>query len=431
MGALEPINCFHKNTGGVRSNAILLASMRSMLACGHRVCLWTYQPERLTFLSAAVELRDANEIVPRRRVREIKNVRQLNEVIRYAFLYEQGGLWMDTDIILLRGFSVEGDYFLSSQWGHRVCGNVIYAKPFSRHMRSLFRQSMDEPGVLPRYIQSEGQELREYVANPVLFNSIDASEVHLLTKPISELAGYLQNEEVFGVHLWNQHLYENPISIPLLKPLPSLVELADKYDTDKGQVFYDRHFYSRIYEKLLSPERFSLHRLMEIGLKIDTPTRQPTPSIDLWLEYFPFAEVVGVDIDDYTNLNNDRFTAYICDEHDADQLDKVVEELRLRGQFDVIIDDNGHLPYGQQLALSKFFPLLKDGGWYFIEDLGLWKEVYETSEGASCTKELFMGMTNVDPFGVRNLPITEALFFDSHAENHLDHLLAIKKADGP
>ena len=47
-------------------------------------------------------------------------IRYFSDIFRYAVLYEHGGLWMDTDVILLRPFPFRGDHFFNLQWrgGH-------------------------------------------------------------------------------------------------------------------------------------------------------------------------------------------------------------------------------------------------------------------------------------------------------------------------
>ena len=55
------------------------------------------------------------------------------------------------------------------------------------------------------------------------------------------------------------------LSDPLAN-FPSLTNLADRFNTDKNRHTGNRHCYARIYDRLLSPRRFSLRRLMEIGL---------------------------------------------------------------------------------------------------------------------------------------------------------------------
>ncbi|MGG6547419.1 UNVERIFIED_CONTAM: hypothetical protein NY100_18650, partial [Prevotella sp. 15_C9] len=86
-----------------------------------------------------MELCDAADVVHRtlyERIETRAEIRYFSDVFRYAVLYEHGGLWMDTDVILLRPFPFRGDHFFNLQWHsgpkgeHFVCGNVIYAEPF-------------------------------------------------------------------------------------------------------------------------------------------------------------------------------------------------------------------------------------------------------------------------------------------------------------
>src|SRR5258708_21433218 len=78
-------------------------------------------------------------------------IRYFSDVFRYAVLYEHGGLWMDSDVILLRPFPFRGDHFFNLQWrgGHQrhfICGNVMYAEPYSRHLRALYELSIKRFG---------------------------------------------------------------------------------------------------------------------------------------------------------------------------------------------------------------------------------------------------------------------------------------------
>jgi hypothetical protein len=99
---------------------------------------------------------------------------------------------------------------------HFVCNNVMYAKPHSPHLKGLYESALDRffahrreygdvgPTLVSDYIASDaGAELRDWVFSPVVFNSIDWSETNLFSKPVSELADYLNDERVFGIHLWN------------------------------------------------------------------------------------------------------------------------------------------------------------------------------------------------------------------------------------
>ena len=149
-------------------------------------------------------------------------IRYFSDIFRYAALYEHGGLWMDTDVIMLPPFPFRGDHFLNLQWrdghkGHFICGNVIYAEPYSRHMRSLYEQALERffaargtvfgdigPKLLSDYIISdEGSPLQERLFSPMFFNAIDWTEVDRFNRPVADLGDYLDDERVTGIHLWN------------------------------------------------------------------------------------------------------------------------------------------------------------------------------------------------------------------------------------
>ena len=123
-----------------------------MRAVGHPVRVWSYAPAKLDFLTAhGVELRDAADVVPKslfERIVARSEIRYFSDIFRYAALYEHGGLWMDTDVVMLRPFPFRGDHFFNLQWrgghkGHFICGNAIYAEPYSRHMRALYEQALE------------------------------------------------------------------------------------------------------------------------------------------------------------------------------------------------------------------------------------------------------------------------------------------------
>ncbi len=450
--ALPQIHCFYEVLSDTAQHHSVAAATASMRAAGHPVRVWSYAPQKLEFLRPhGVELRQAADVLPKglfERIVAGSEIRYFSDVFRYAVLYEHGGLWMDTDVVLLRPFPFHGDHFLNLQWrgghqGHFICGNVMYAKPFSRHMRHLYETAIERffasnekrfgdigPKLLSDYVASDaGAELRERLGSPVFFNPIDWTELDRFDQPLGELADYLNDERVIGIHLWNAKT--NALSrdegtsliSQLSDPLgnfPSLSELADRYDTDKNRVTGNRHFYARVYDRLLSARRFSLRRLMEIGLC--NFQRPNTPSVEMWLAYFPFCHVFGIDLTDYSRLNSDRFSSVVCDQSKRDDLRAAVARFE-PGSFEVIIDDGSHASFDQQTTLRELFPLLSDGGWYFIEDLD-WHPPGDDPGSITPTKDLLReirqhgGARSVDPLGISALSceIAEILFFDSHYE---------------
>jgi len=471
--ALPQINCFYEVTSSKGEHPTLVAATRSMRAAGHPVRVWSYTPDRLDFLLPhGVEVRDASDVIPSSLFERIiggTEIRYFSDIFRYAVLYEHGGLWMDSDVILMRPFPFRGDHFFNLQWsgahkGHFICGNVMYAKPYSPHLRALYETSIKHfhdpsskqfgdigPKLLSDYIASDaGAELQRWVFSPMLFNSIDWMEIDRFDRPIAELADYLNDERVFGLHLWtarndakSDHDGDTLTSI-LIDPkgFPAFTTLADRFNTDKNRHTGNRHCYARIYDRLLSDRRLSMRRLMEIGLcrGLAEGTQTETPSVALWQSYFPFCEVVGIDLTDFSLLNNDRFRSFVCDQSKPDQLRSVAYKLE-RGSFDVIIDDGSHASFDEQLTLREFFPLLAEGGWYFIEDLD-WQPPGEDPRTISPTKGLLREIKehgkalSVDPLAISALAdqFEDILFFDSHYEldraKLLGGLVAIRKRGG-
>ncbi|MBZ9905719.1 hypothetical protein LB557_06880 [Mesorhizobium sp. BR115XR7A] len=469
--ALPQINCFYQVMSDKAEHRTLVAAMTSMRAVGHPVRVWSYAPEKLAFLVPhGVEIRNADDVMPQplfERIVAGSEIRYFSDIFRYALLYEHGGLWMDSDVILLRPFPFRGEHFFNLQWrgshkGHFICGNVIYARPYSRHLRQLYELSMERfhashgkefgdigPKLLSDYIASDaGAELREWVFSPMFFNAIDWTEIDRFDKPIAELADYLNDDRVFGIHLWTARNDARPggagapLISQLINPLdsfPTLTNLADRFNTDRNRHTGNRHAYARIYDRLLSGRRLAMRFLLEIGQSINQAqsTLAETPSVDLWKSYFPFCRVIGVDLTDHSRFNKDRFESFVCDQSKLEDLRRVTAKLE-PGSLDVIVDDGSHASFDEQLTLREFFPLLAEGGWYFIEDLD-WQPPGEDADKITPTKNLMREIQqhgsarSVDPLGVSALAdaFAEILFFDSHYELNraklLGGLVAIRK----
>lgn len=135
--------------------------------------------------------------------------------------------------------------------------------------------------------------------------------------------------------------------------------------TDKAS-----HNFLTFYEKHIQKFRNERIRLLEIGiggkahatlLKIEGGN-----SLRTWAEYFPNAEIYGVDIDasclDY-KYDTDRIKTIIGSQTDREFLNSI------EGEFDIIIDDGGHTMEQQMITFGCCFEKLKTGGVYILEDL--------------------------------------------------------------
>ena len=146
---------------------------------------------------------------------------------------------------------------------------------------------------------------------------------------------------------------------PIPKPkLPSLNELAIKWGTDKRAGI---HNYTRWYEAMWGAQRLQPVKMMEIGV-------QTGASIRMWEEFFPSARIVGMDIDPRCKAcESRRVQIIIGSQIDPAIRDQVAAE-HPKG-FEIIIDDGSHLSEHMEKSFDLYFPLLKPGGVYIIEDL--------------------------------------------------------------
>ena len=130
-----------------------------------------------------------------------------------------------------------------------------------------------------------------------------------------------------------------------------------KYQTDKSSADHD---YLSFYEERLghlTGERFSM---LEIGIFRGG-------SLKTWGEYFPNAEIVGLDIDpgarDYAGDNRHVF---IGDASRSETADFIVEK---HGRPLIVLDDGSHIWHHQIESLRYFWPKILPGGYFIMEDL--------------------------------------------------------------
>jgi hypothetical protein len=124
-----------------------------------------------------------------------------------------------------------------------------------------------------------------------------------------------------------------------------------KYNTDKFNEhgyfsFYNRHF----------PNLNDVRDVLEVGV-------YNGGSLDFLHDYFPNANIVGVDMHDKSEYNNGRITTIKCNQENRDELNKI------DGEYDLIIDDGGHTMKQQQITFGVLFRKIKSGGIFVIEDL--------------------------------------------------------------
>ncbi len=137
-----------------------------------------------------------------------------------------------------------------------------------------------------------------------------------------------------------------------------LDSLAIEAGADKGS-FY--HNYTEVYARYFSGLKEKPIKFLEIGI-------YKGASVKLWEEYFKNAELHFIDIT-LQNIQyfSDRSNYHLCNQESPEDLQKFIA--KTGGDFDVIIDDGGHMMNQQITSFKVLFPHLKSGGLYIIEDL--------------------------------------------------------------
>lgn len=174
-----------------------------------------------------------------------------------------------------------------------------------------------------------------------------------------------------------------------------LALLALESGSDKGP---NVHGYTAVYDQYLSDRRQEPLVIVEIGLLMHKSQRRrgggthfdDAPSLRMWREYFPNARIIGFDIADFSGVRIPGCITLRGDQSDRSDLATIAEHCQ--DGVDVVIDDALHASLHQQVTLATLFPLLKSGGFYFIEDLHYQPEGTESTE-VPPTKDLLRLLT--------------------------------------
>jgi hypothetical protein len=146
--------------------------------------------------------------------------------------------------------------------------------------------------------------------------------------------------------------------------LVNLHELGKKHGTDKwdnSHTFLGES-YLHIYERYLDPLRNNRINILELGVRNGN-------SLRLWKEYFPLADVYGLDFNPQCKQHEEqRIEILIAPQDDEAQLSALAERV---GGFDVVLDDASHINHLTCASFEILFPILNPGGFYMIEDLGM------------------------------------------------------------
>ncbi|UQZ91303.1 hypothetical protein C4J81_18570 (plasmid) [Deltaproteobacteria bacterium Smac51] len=200
-----------------------------------------------------------------------------------------------------------------------------------------------------------------------------------------DLAGKVDDVERYlhegGFREKRPHFHQRPLKLDML---------ANKHKSGQGRMYFNRHYYTRVYHQYLSPLAAEPFNLLETGWSRHGLPPAPegagsAPSLAMWSEFFPKARIIGLDRVGLTpGQTAGRAELRLYDGRlGAKGLAEALGGLRFR----VIIADGS----GDQKDLPVLFQHLEEGGFLFAEDLesGLSAGVREELESGGLEKALF------------------------------------------
>lgn len=155
--------------------------------------------------------------------------------------------------------------------------------------------------------------------------------------------------------------------------MTELCELAVKYKTDKCV------FYTPYYDRLLKDRRNTVKKVLEFGIggpeditgslaRVGMTPQGNGPSLYMWRDYFPNAEIYALDYIPQKFVNEGRIHSFYCDQGDLSSYQKAIKHIG--GDFDLIVEDGSHQGHHQIMSVQMLMPLLKPDGIYVMEDTG-------------------------------------------------------------
>lgn len=139
-----------------------------------------------------------------------------------------------------------------------------------------------------------------------------------------------------------------------------LQESFAKMESGFGKQFCKNEFYADIYEEWLTSFIDKDVTVVEIGTGRGG-------SLQVWKHFLgPKAKIYGIDHKGELFYTEDQIIAnYLADQFDIESLKKVPID-----NIDIFIDDSSHNSQGQINTFEVFFPRMKPGGLYIVEDIG-------------------------------------------------------------
>lgn len=162
-----------------------------------------------------------------------------------------------------------------------------------------------------------------------------------------------------------------------------LYTLCEFYGSDKGgsdktekPFSWAPHNYTEYYSILFDHCRESISKVFECGIGTNDPNLdstmgengKPGASLKVWRDYFPNAEIFGVDVDRNILFSDNRIKTFYLDQLDVKSIEKCWKEIS-EDKFDLMIDDGLHTFEAGTNLFMHSKDRLSERGIYVIEDV--------------------------------------------------------------
>jgi len=150
---------------------------------------------------------------------------------------------------------------------------------------------------------------------------------------------------------------------PAYDPPPTLEELFTVHTSDKSHA---EHKYTDLYSMLFEAKRTTTRNVTEIGI-------YRARSVRVWAEYFPRAHVWGIDLPSGQRGMAKRYVencSRVTLRYGDSRNPAVPAGFGFaKESMDIIIDDGDHLQPSNARTLEAWWPYLRPGGIYCVEDV--------------------------------------------------------------
>ena len=218
-------------------------SINSFIQNGFKYNLYTYN--EVKNIPSGVNVLDGNVILPKSRIWTYQQgfnkggLSGYSCEFRYKFLYEHGGLFVDTDIVLLKDFNLDKKYIFISELnevGNVIATNGLIYSQSGTSSGKIWSEAIDNISYRNKARVKHGEtgpelitylvnkyNLEEYVLPPNAFCSVGWHETDKL------IDGTQLPEDVIGLHLFDAQSSLNDIDKKTYPHVSIIEQLKRKY----------------------------------------------------------------------------------------------------------------------------------------------------------------------------------------------------------